>query len=169
MEYSTLVRERYSCRAYRRDKIPSNCLDAVLEAARLAPTACNRQPFRLLVLDTDQHQTALRRIYPEAWFVQAPLVLGIVAMLDEAWSRRDKVNYAMVDATIAFDHLILAATDQGLGTCWVAAFDPKATREVLNLPSRVEPVAFTPLGWPADNPGTKKRQSIRQLVRFGPF
>jgi len=86
-------------------------------------------------------------------------------MPEQAWSRRDGVNYAVVDAAIAMDHLILAAADLGLGTCWIAAFDPTAAREVLQLPAEVEPIAFTPLGYPADTPGAKKRKPVADLVR----
>ena len=68
--------------------------------------------------------------------------------------------------TIARDHLILAATDQGLGTCWVAAFDPSAAREVLGLSEDVEPIAFTPLGYPADEPKPKKRKALSDLIRY---
>jgi nitroreductase len=74
--------------------------------------------------------------------------------------------YVDVDAAIAMDHLVLAATDVGLGTCWIAAFDPDAAREVLGLPEGVEPIAFTPLGYPADKPRTKKRKSLDDLVRY---
>jgi nitroreductase len=78
----------------------------------------------------------------------------------------DRKNYSEVDVTIAMDHLILAATDLGLGTCWIAAFDPAAAREVLGLPDGVEPIAFTPLGYPADQPKPKKRKSLSELVRY---
>jgi nitroreductase len=71
-----------------------------------------------------------------------------------------------VDTTIAMDHLILAAADLGLGTCWIAAFDPAAAREILGLPAHVEPVAFTPLGYPADEWKPKKRKSLADLVRY---
>jgi nitroreductase len=78
----------------------------------------------------------------------------------------DGKNYSDVDTTIAMDHLILAAADQGLGTCWVAAFDPSAAREVLGLSENEEPVAFTPLGYPADEPKPKKRKALSDLVRY---
>jgi len=71
-----------------------------------------------------------------------------------------------VDVAIAMDHLILAATDLGLGTCWIGAFDPVATREILGLPDDVEPVAFTPLGYPADEPRPKRRKPLEELVRY---
>jgi nitroreductase len=78
----------------------------------------------------------------------------------------DAKPYADVDVAIAMDHLILAATDLGLGTCWIAAFDPAVAREVLGLPGEVEPIAFTPLGYPADRPGRKRRKELSELVRY---
>ena len=167
MDFLSLAERRYSVRAYKSDTIADELMRKVLSAALLAPTACNRQPFRLLVLPTRGSEKQLLRIYPRSWFVEAPCVIAIVAVLSESWSRRDGVNYAFVDASIAMDHLILAATEQGLGTCWVAAFDPSAAREILGLPNGVEPVAFTPLGYPADKPGTKERRASDQLVRYG--
>jgi nitroreductase len=78
----------------------------------------------------------------------------------------DGKNYNDVDVAIVMDHLILAATDLGLGTCWIGAFDPDAAREVLGLPEGVEPVAFTPLGYPADEPRPKRRVALSELVRY---
>jgi len=89
-----------------------------------------------------------------------------VAIPARAWKRRDGKNYAEVDATIAMDHLILAATNEGLGTCWIGAFDPLAAREILGLPEDAEPIAFTPLGYPADSPRAKKRKSLKELVSY---
>jgi len=166
MDFDDVIRRRYSVRAYRSDSVPDDLLQRVLEAAALAPTACNRQPFRLLVVRTAGRQAALARVYRWPWFSEAPLVIGMVAVPAEAWTRRDGRNYADVDATIAMDHLVLAAASLGLGTCWVAAFDPRAARDVLALPADVEPLAFTPLGYPADTPGPKPRRNLAQLVRY---
>ncbi|MCX7669144.1 MAG: nitroreductase family protein [Anaerolineae bacterium] len=138
----------------------------VLEAGRLAPTASNRQPFRFIVIHTAGRQEELRRLYHRDWFLAAPLVIGICAVPGEAWVRRDGMNYAFVDAAIAMDHMVLAATAAGLGTCWIAAFDPAAAREILGLPEGVEPVAFTPLGYAADAPRPKERKSLAELVRY---
>ena len=166
MDFSNLSRQRYSVRAYKPDPVDDNKLQQVLEAARLAPTAANRQPFRLIVIHTAGRQAELKRLYHRDWFSQAPLVIGICALPKPAWVRSDGKNYADVDAAIAMDHLILAAADLGLGTCWVAAFDPAAAREILRLPDDVEPVAFTPLGFPADQPRPKERKPLADLVRY---
>ncbi len=165
MEFAELVRRRYSVRAYKRDPVPEAALARVLEAARLAPTAANRQPFRVLVIRTEGRKEELGRMYQRSWFVEAPLLLAVVCLPAEAWVRRDGKSYADVDAAIAMDHLVLAATAEGLGTCWVGAFDPAAAREILALPAGVEPIAFSPLGFPADQPPEKKRKALAELVR----
>ena len=157
MTFSELINSRYSVRDYKPDPVEMSTLYDVLEAARLAPTAANRQPFQLIVMHTAGREEELKRIYHRDWFRRAPIVICACALPGSAWSRMDGKNYGDVDATIVMDHLILAAADAGLGTCWVAAFDPTAAREVLGLPDDVEPVAFTPLGYPADSPKPKKR------------
>ena len=167
MEFSELVSQRYSVRAYRPVPVEDEKLQKVLEAARLAPTAANRQPLQIIVVHTEGREQELKRIYKTDWFVQAPLVICMCATPSRAWVRRsDSKVYSDVDAAIVMDHLVLAATDLGLGTCWIAAFDPDAAREVLELPDGVEPIVFTPLGYPADQPGPKQRRPISELVRF---
>lgn len=167
MEFREVIEKRYSVRAYQAAPVEPDKLRQVLEAAILAPTADNRQPFRLIVVETKGREANLRRIYPRDWFTQAPLVICACAVPEEGWTRRDGKNYAEVDATIAFDHLILAARNLGLGTCWIAAFDPAAAREILSLPAGQEPVAFTPLGYPADAWKPKKRRPAADLVIYG--
>jgi nitroreductase len=160
------IATRHSVRGYRPDPIDDETLARVLEAARRAPTAANRQPFRMVVVHTKGREDELRRVYGRPWFVQAPLVLVMVAVPAEAWRRMDDKPYDEVDATIAMDHLVLAATALGLGTCWIAAFDPAAVRDVLGLPDDVEPIAITPLGLP-DKPATATdRRPLDELVRY---
>jgi nitroreductase len=166
MNFSELIQERYSVRAYKRDPVEDRKLKQVLEAARLAPTAANRQAIQFIVVHTEGREDELRRIYEANWFVQPPLVICACGIPAENWVRKDGKNYNDVDVAIAMDHLILAAANLGLGTCWIGAFDPEATREVLDLPNGVVPIAFTPLGYPADEPGPKKRKSLSELVRY---
>ena len=147
------------------DPVAEDQLAQVLEAARLSPTADNRQPFRLVVIHTAGREQELRRVYDKDWFVQAPLVIAACGVPAENWVRKqDGKNYNDVDVAIVMDHLILAAADLGLGTCWIAAFDPAAARELLELPEGVEPVAFTPLGHPAD---TLEAEDPQEIGRAG--
>jgi nitroreductase len=167
VEYSELIAARYSVRAYRPDPVEDKKLEAVLEAARLAPTAANRQPFQLVVMHTAGREQEIGKIYRRPWFVQAPLVIAVCAISSLAWVREsDRFNARLIDAAIVADHLILAAANQGLGTCWVAAFNVEAARGVLGLPDEAEPVIFTPLGYPADQPGPKIRKPLSELVRY---
>lgn len=167
MEFAELIAARYSVRAYRPDPVEDDKLQAILEAARLAPTAANRQPFQLVILHTAGREQELGQIYQRQWFVQAPLIIAVCALSTQAWVREsDRFNARLVDAAIVADHLILAAANVGLGTCWIAAFNVEAARRVLRLPAEVEPVIFTPLGYPADQPGPKVRKSLNELVHF---
>jgi len=166
MDFQELIRKRYSVRAYRPDPVEEEKLGRVLEAARLAPTAANRQPFRVIVIDAAARAEELRRVYGRDWFTQAPLVLAVCAVPGEGWTRKaDGWNAAETDAAIVMTHIVLAAAEEGLGTCWVGAFDPRAAREALGLPPEAVPAAFTPLGYPADSPAPKKRRPLSELVR----
>ncbi len=165
MKFQELIKKRYSVRAYKPDPVEDDKLARVLEAARIAPTAANRQAFRVIVIRTQDCKADLRRIYGRDWFVQAPLVLCVCAVPSEAWVRKaDGWNAAEVDATIAMSHIVLAAAAEGLGTCWIAAFDPAAAREVLGIPPEVIPSAFTPLGYAADSALPKKRRPLVEIV-----
>ena len=166
MNFNELINKRYSVRQYKLDKVEDEKLQQVLNAACLAPTAANRQPIQFIVIHTAGREAELNRIYQREWFLKAPIVICACAVSSQAWSRMDNKNYSEVDVTIAMDHLVLAATDLGLGTCWIAAFDPAAAREVLGLPNGIEPIAFTPLGYPADQPRPKKRKALSELVRY---
>jgi nitroreductase len=132
----------------------------------MAPTAANLQPFQLIVIHTEGRRDDLARVYANAWFTQAPLVIAACTVPAQAWTRRDGKRYADLDLGIVMDHLILAAANEGLGTCWIGAFDAAAAREVLRLPDNVEPVVFTPLGYPADQPQPKRRRPLESLVRY---
>jgi nitroreductase len=167
MEFSELIRKRYSVRAYKPDPVEEEKLQQVLNAARLAPTAANRQPFQLIVIHTAGREAELKRIYGRDWFVHPPLIICACGVPGQGWVRRDdSKSYVDVDVAIAMDHLILEAANLGLGTCWIAAFNPDSAREVLGLPDDVEPIAFTPLGYAADELSGKKRKPLDELVRY---
>lgn len=166
MDFFDLVQRRYSVRAYLSKAVEEEKIQQILEAGRLAPSAANRQPFHIFVIHPQGREEDIRRIYAADWFVHAPVIIGIVALPEKAWTRRDGKNYSDVDAAIAMDHMILAATALGLGTCWIGAFDPTAAQEVLGLPEGAQPVAFTPVGYPADEPRPKRRKPLDELVRY---
>jgi nitroreductase len=166
MEFYEVIRGRRSVRAYKADPVPQEKLDRILEAVRLAPTAANRQPFTFFVIKDKAVKAALKAAYGQPWFYEAPAIICACAETTEAWRRSDGRNYADVDTTIAMDHLILAATEEGLGTCWIGAFKPQVLRSILNLSEGQEPIAMTPLGYPADSPRPKTRKDLDKIVKF---
>ena len=166
MHFFELISTRQSVRSYKPDDISDIELQQVLEAARLAPTAHNSQPLKLIIINSAGREKELRRIYDRDWFVQSPIVICICGIPKQAWVRRDGKDYCEVDVAIAMDHLVLAAAELGLGTCWIADFNPEATREVLGLPDDVIPIVVTPLGYPNDQPRQKKRKDLNELVSY---
>ena len=168
MNFDQLILARYSCRHYSSDPIEEDTLNKILEAARLAPTASNRQPFQIIIIKTENQKEDLLKIYPRDWFVQPSLLLCVCSLTEEGWFRKkyDQQSYAVVDASIVVDHITLQAADLGVGTCWIGDFNPQTAREFLHLPDEVEPIAFTPLGYPLDKPGDKNRKPIEDLVRY---
>lgn len=167
MDFFDVIENRYSVRAYLPDPVEDDKLNRVLEAGRLAPTAHNNQPFQIIVIHTKGREEELRRIYGRDWFTQPPLVLCVCGLPHQGWVRGyDQRSYLDIDAAIVMDHMILAATALGLGTCWIASFDTNAAVELLGLPEHVVPLLFTPLGYPADKPGVRERKPLSELARY---
>jgi len=161
-----LAQERYSVRSYKKDPVEKEKLDKILETARIAPTAANRQAFKIVVIRTEGRREELKKIYGRDWFVQAPIVLGVFSIPEKNWVRSDNVNYYHVDAAIVMDHIILAATELGLGTCWIGAFNPEAARQAAGLGEGYEPVVFTPLGYPDGTAAKKQRKPLEDIVVY---
>ena len=166
MDYFELIQNRYSVRSYTNQPVTEENLNKILEAARLAPTACNRQAFKLVVINTKGREADLKKIYKGDWFASAPIILGIFSMPEKTWVRVDNKNYSDVDAAIVMDHIILASTALGLGTCWVGAFDPKAAKEIIGLGKGYEPIAFTPIGYADTIEPIKTRKAIDEIVVY---
>jgi len=166
MDFIELVNKRYSVRAYKPDPVEKEKLKKVLNAARLAPTASNRQPFQIIVIHTKGKKRKLLSIYQKDWFVQAPIVICVCGIRDKAWVRKDNREYLFVDVAIVMDYITLEATDLGLGTCMIAAFDAVNARKVLSIPDDAEPILFTPLGYPADTQGIRKRKELKDLLHY---
>ncbi|MDD4802788.1 MAG: nitroreductase family protein [Syntrophomonas sp.] len=168
MDFFDLIAQRHSVRAYKPDPVESEKVQRILEVARLAPTAANRQQFKIVVIETNKIKGDLKRLYIRSWFagLEAPLIIGVCSIPDKCWIRKDNKNYSDVDAAIVMDHIILAATALDLGTCWIGGFDLEAAREILELDESWEPVAFTPLGYAQDEAGLKKRKPLDELVIY---
>jgi nitroreductase len=166
MDFLDLVRSRYSVRAYRPIEVEQVKIDQILQAMCLAPTAANRQPFRIILVRTKGREAELRRIYDKDWFVQAPIIICACGVDQESWLRDDGRPTTEIDVAIVMDHITLAATSLGLGTCWIGAFNPAEARRILRIPEFASPILFSPLGYPADQLKSKERKSIGKLVKY---
>ena len=166
MELSEAIAGRRSVRKYKSAAVPPEKLARVLEAARRAPTAANRQPWKLYVVKDPALRRAIGAAYKNPWFYEAPVVLVMCALPGSAWTRADGKNYADIDAAIAFDHLTLAAYAEGLATCWIGAFNSPALKDALKLPAGEEPLAMTPLGEAAETPKPTPRKPLDDLVAY---
>ncbi|MFC1908945.1 nitroreductase family protein [Chloroflexota bacterium] len=164
MEFLELVKSRYSVRAYKSTPVEDDKLKQILEAARLAPTGSNQQSFQLIVIHTAGREEELRPIYDRAWFVQAPVIICACATPTQGQAYDEGRSYRNIG--IVMDHLILAATNLGLGTCWIGAYDPIAARKILGLPEEVQPIVFATIGYSDDQPKERKRKPINELVRY---
>jgi len=169
MELYDVIRTRRSVRAYRSDPIPHDLLTAVLDAARIAPSGSNRQPWRFIVVSGATARRRLAELCEGQQFVaEAPLII-VACGFDIKYNRGNwmGVGSMLVDVAIAMDHLVLAARNEGLGTCWIGSFDNEGIKNFLGIPKTVQVVALTPLGYPKD-PGvfrpTTARKSLDEIV-----
>jgi nitroreductase len=168
MNYYDLIAQRRSIRRYRPDPIPDEVLGRILEAARIAPSACNIQPWHFYVV----RDAELRgRMFSEAsrmpWAAVAPAIVVACSIPARAWVRGyDGKSHADIDVAIAMEHLVLAATAEGLGSCWICAFDPRVVRDALALPAELEPVAITPLGYAVEEAAARPRKALEEIVTF---
>ncbi|MCF6158155.1 MAG: nitroreductase [wastewater metagenome] len=166
MSIYEVIQKRRSIRSYKPGPVEEEKLNRILEAARRAPSAANRQPVCCIVVKDEKIKQQLKKVYSEEWFYTAPVIICVCCIPEKAWRRGDGKNYADIDAAIVMDHLVLAATEESLGTCWIAAFKVPLLKSILNLPSGVEPVAITPLGYPLNIPEPGYRKPLNELVKF---
>ena len=163
MGFIDLVKQRRSIRKYKSNSIPDEKTHKVLEAARLAPSWGNKYCSRFIVVKDVEIKRKLAEASGYAWLSTAPVV--IVACADPKSSgKRDGKSYYLVDVGISMDHLILAATEQGLGTCWVGWFDEKKARKALGVPKNLKIVAMTPIGYPDESPKPKVLKTLEEVV-----
>jgi nitroreductase len=172
------IRRRRSVRSYALDKpIPADVMQRMLEALRLAPSACNIQPWHfILVADATLRREVARVANGQSWMAEAPVIVVGCGFPEQAYKRMGGYgNSVDVDLAIALDHLTLAAVAEGLGTCWIGAFDEAKIKALLGVPRQVKVVAMTPLGYPLSPelnhpavPGTRKGDGeIFSMDRYG--
>lgn len=174
MEFSALIKERYSCRKFEEKEVEQSKIEKILEAARLAPTACNFQPQRILVLTDKEKIKALDDEKCTRFTFNAPVIFVVCINREKAWTRKyDGINSAETDAAIAMTHMMLQAQELGLGTTWVMSLNPIKAREILEIPSELEIISFMPTGYPAADAKPAehhfKKIDIDELAKYNKF
>ena len=150
MEFNELIRDRYSVRNFKPEHLPQAVIDKILEAGHIAPTGCNFQPQKILVLNTDESVEKLKSC--TKCHFGAPSAMLICHNKEESWKRvYDGALSSPIDAAIVTTHMMLAAHNEGVGCCWVMHFNPSAMCESFNIPENFEPVALLVMGYPADD------------------
>lgn len=175
MDFHKVVRTRRSVRSYKIDHIPDEVVDRVLEAVRVAPSGSNRQPWYWVLVKEEEKKKRLAKICnSQMWIAEAPVVIV-------ACGRNLNFNRAgymgdmsvLVDTSIAFTHLILAARNEGLGTCWIGAFDNEKVKRLLNVPENWYVVAITPMGYPKEGEkafrGPSGRKAKEEIISTDKF
>lgn len=167
MEFFDLVAKRRSVRAFKTDPLPEGAVEKILDAVRLAPSAGNLQSYRFAVIEDPDTKDALAKASRDKEFLrQAPVVLAFFSYPRESFDRfgpRGAQLYAPQDAAIAVTYAHLAATDLGLGSVWVGAFDTELVRRILSCAPELEPVALLPIGYGAEEPQPQTRKSLDEL------
>ena len=169
MSFLELAKKRYSVRQYQTNQVEEEKLLKILEAARMAPSGHNNQPVKLIVV---KEKTGLDKLKKGANIYGAPLAIITCCDTKAAWVRPyDSKNILDIDASIATDHMMLQATELGLGTVWVCNFDPKAIKQEFNLPANVEPINILAVGYAAGDATSpdrhdKTRKSLKDLVSY---
>ncbi len=171
MEFYELIKTRESIRDYDPEKpVSKELLMHILEAGRLAPSAGNRQPWTFVIVSSQEKLAEVRECYHKDWFKQAPHVLVVVGDKTKSWVRPyDGYNSIETDLAIAMDHMILAAANEGVGTCWIIAFDYDKLAKAVGLKENEVIYCITPLGYPHDGfqkKGQKIRKSLEKVVRW---
>lgn len=147
MDFLTLAKNRYSVRKYLNKEVEKEKLDYVFKSAQLAPSAANFQPVRYFILESNQAKENISKI--TKYVFNAPMWILVGYDNEVSWKNKyTKQDKGDIDCSIAITHMILAATTQGLGTCWVGSFDSELAKKLYHLPKNVEPVALIPLGYP---------------------
>ncbi|MEC9491299.1 nitroreductase family protein [Flexistipes sp.] len=165
MGLKNLFEKRYSVRSFQPKQVEKDTVIRILETARLAPSAVNFQPWKVYLVSQGETRSEINSAYPKKWFENAPHVAVFTGLEGQNWKRQDGKDYLMCDVTIVTDYFVLAATEEGLGTCYVGAFDAGIVADALKLKDE-DPILMVPFGYISENVKfkDKKRKSVDEIA-----
>lgn len=161
MNFLDIAKVRYSVRDYMSKKVEQEKLEKILLAAHVAPTAANLQPVRLIVVQEDE---GLSKIGKAANLYGAPLAIIVCSDHSKAWTRPfDKKQTVDIDASILTDHMMMEATELGLGSVWVCYFKPDVIKKEFQLPDTLEPINILAIGYSNESPADPERHTTQRI------
>ena len=165
MNLKELIENRYSVRAYLPKEVEKEKIEYILHCARLAPSACNFQPWYFYIITNKELKNKVEEAYNREWFRTAPMCIVVCKDTTQSWKRSatDNKDFGDVDASIACEHICLAAHEIGLGTCWICNFNPEILAKALNIPAGKEAIAIFPLGY-IDEKNSKTPEKARKSL-----
>lgn len=168
MKVLDVIQKRRSVRKYKEDPIPEKDLMRVLEAARLAPSGKNFQPWKFIIVKDKALKEKLAQASAGQFFMaEAPIIIVGCGFPDNCYAHMGRYMKSWsVDVTIALEHLILQAQEEGLGTCWIGSFEEEEVKAILNIPENVKVLALTPLGYPDEIPRFRGRKILDEIVSY---
>lgn len=168
MKVLDVIQNRRSVRKYKEDPIPEKALMRVLEAARLAPSGKNFQPWKFIIVKDKALKEKLAQASAGQFFMaEAPIIIVGCGFPDNCYAGMGRYMKSWsVDVTIALEHLILQAQEEGLGTCWIGSFEEEEVKAILNIPENVKVLALTPLGYPEEIPRFRGRKSLDEIISY---
>jgi nitroreductase len=171
MDFYEVIKERRSVRRYKPDQIPDDILNRILETGRIAPSAKNIQPWHFIVVKNPEiKEMVADACRNQRFMAEASVIICGCALEDIAWGRMGGyMSSFAVDLAIAMEHMILAAANEGLGTCWIGAFVEKDVKKILGIPDNVRVVALTPVGYPAEVPKDRGRKLLKDIVSYDKY
>jgi nitroreductase len=165
MEFYDVVKSRRSIRGYKSDAIAEETLERIAEAVRLAPSACNMQPWSFRVVLNDEMRKKICECYSAEWLKEAPAIAVVLGNNEACWNRLEGDPIVSMDVGIVMEHFVLAAAAEGLGTCWICAYDVEKMNKALGIISPWSVYAISPLGYANAEPGELSRKPIEELFK----
>ena len=163
MDFYDVIKKRRSIRSYKSDPVPEESIQRIAEAVYFAPSACNMKPWKINLVTDPELRAQIAANYTQPWLAEAPAIAVIIGNNKQCWQRFEGNPAVDIDVGIAMEHLVLAATAEGLATCWICAYEIKKMNTVLNVTDPWNVLAISPLGYSNAPPKDVPHKDINKI------
>jgi nitroreductase len=166
MEFYEVIKKRQSIRSYKSNPVPKDSLDKIAESLQYAPSACNLQPWSFRIVTNEKLKADICACYGGKWLAEAPAIIVALGNVDTCWKRPEGTPIIDIDMGIAMEHVVLAATAEGLGTCWICAYNGAEMDKAMNIMKPWSVLAVSPLGYPDTLPERKEHKPKDEIFKI---